>query len=119
MTEDLTYRNARSIPTIYTASFWKLTTVNSRFELNDIKGRWYEASILLPILQQGAFEEAARKGEIQEASIWMNSRGDCLNSNRAPGLPKIPRINVRKATRRDAFGQAVPNNTEIKDGVQP
>ena len=119
LTQDLEYRNARSIPTKRIVSYWKLMSTQSRIELNDIKGRWYEASLILPILQQNVFEDAARKGEIQEASLWMNSRGDCINSNRRADLPKMPRENVLRSTRRDAFGRAIPSNAEIKDGVQP
>jgi hypothetical protein len=119
LTEDLTFRNARSIPTQYTASFWKLTTTNTRVDLNDIKGRWYEASLLLPILQATIFEDSARKGEIREATLWMNSRGDCINSNRPPALPKLPRENNAYTTRLEACGRALPPHAEIKEGVEP
>ena len=119
LTEDLTVRNARSIPTQYTASFWKLTAINTRFELNDIKGRWYEASLILPILQPAVFEDSARKGEIREASLWMNSRGDCINANRSPSLPRLPRENGAAPTRLEACGRALPPNAEIRDGVEP
>jgi hypothetical protein len=119
LTEDLTFRNARSIPTLYTVSYWKLTMTNSRAELNDIKGRWYEASLILPILQQAVFEDSARKGEIREATLWMNSRGDCINSNRPPNLSKLPRENNPRSTRVEAFGRAFPPNSEIRDGIDP
>jgi len=119
LTEDLANRNARSIAAKRTASYWKLIAVQKKLDLNDIKGRWYEASILLPILQQAQYEESMRKGEISEASLWMNSRGDCQNSNRASHLPKVQKINIRKETRRQALGKAVPPGTEIKDGVEP
>jgi len=119
LTEDLANRNARSIAAKRTASYWKLVATQSRLDLNDVKGRWYEASILLPVLQQAQFEEAARKGEISEASLWMNSRGDCQNSNRPSNLPKVPKPNIRKDTRKEALGRSVPLNSEIKDGVEP
>lgn len=119
LTEDLAFRNARSITAKRTASYWKLIAAQHHLELNTIKGRWYEASLLLPILQAGAFEETARKGEIQEASLWMNSRGDCQNANRASSLPKVAKRDVRKDTRREALGRAVPANTEIIDGISP
>ncbi|KAK5115623.1 hypothetical protein LTR85_009794 [Meristemomyces frigidus] len=119
LTEDLAQRNARSIPAKRTASYWKLIAAQRRLELNDVKGRWYEASILLPVLQQGQYEEAARKGEVQEASLWMNSRGDCQNSNRPANAPKVSKFNVRKETRREALGRAIPPDAEIMDGVDP
>lgn len=119
LTEDLKFRNDRSIPAKHIASYWKLSLTNHRIELDEVKGRWYEASLLLPILlQKGQFEDAARKGEIQEASLWMNARGDCLNSNRAASIPRIPRQNIRRSTRREAFGAAVPSGAEIRDGIE-
>lgn len=120
ITEDLIYRNARSIPAKGVAHFRKLVSVGSRIELNDIKGRWYEASLLLPILQPQVFDEHARRGEVQEATLWMNARGDCLNSNRASTLPKLPRQNNHKQTRREAFGRSIPASATIRDeGVDP
>ena len=119
LTEDLAFRNARSIPTQHTASYWSLLATNTRFELDDIKGRWYEASLILPILQQSVFEDSARKGEIREATLWMNSRGDCINSNRPANLPKLPRENNAALTRLQGYGRALPPNAEIKDGVDP
>ena len=119
LTEDLAYRNARSIHGQSTASYWKLTSVNARLGLDDIKGRWYEASLILPILQQGIFEDASRRGDIREATLWMNSRGDCINSNRPSSAQRLPRQNNLKATRREAFGRALPPNAEIRDGIEP
>ncbi|KAK4494331.1 hypothetical protein PRZ48_014629 [Zasmidium cellare] len=119
LTEDLAYRNARSIPAKRTASYWKLTTPQLRIDLNEIKGRWYEASLVLPILQPQLFEEASRRGDIQESSLWMNSRGDCINSNRAQNLPRLQRVNVRKEGRKEAFGRSVPGNVAILEGLRP
>lgn len=119
LTEDLAARNALSIRAKRQASYWKLLTAQRKLELNEIKGRWYEASLLLPILQSGTYEELARKGEVAEASLWMNSRGDCVNSNRPAHLPKVPKINVRKETRREALGRAVPPEARVVDGVDP
>ena len=119
LTEDLAQRNARSIAAKRVASYWKLIATQRRLELSDVKGRWYEASLLLPILQAQQYEEAARSGSIQEAGLWMNSRGDCQNSNRPPGLPKVEKKNIRVETRREALGKAVPPGTQIVDGVSP
>ena len=119
LTEDLAFRNAKSIAAQRVASFWKLTAANARVELKDIKGRWYEASIILQILQPKVFEESARNGEIREATLWMNSRGDCLTANRSRSLPTIKQQNNFKHTRREAFGRALPPNAEIRDGLEP
>ncbi|KAI7137755.1 hypothetical protein KC352_g30290, partial [Hortaea werneckii] len=112
-------RNARSIAARRQASFWKLVATQRRLEISDVKGRWYEASLLLPILQPQQYEENARQGLIQEASLWMNSRGDCQNSNRPPSLPRVERTLKKKETRKEALGRAVPPDAEIVDGVSP
>lgn len=112
LTQDLAFRNARSIPRKHIASYWKLATANTRFPINDVKGRWYEASLILPILQPAAFADAERKGEIQEASLWMNSRGDCRGKGEA-------RSNVRKGRREEGFAGAVPRGLRVLEGLVP
>ncbi|GIZ41257.1 hypothetical protein CKM354_000456900 [Cercospora kikuchii] len=119
MKKDLQVRNAQSVKVKRTASYWKLITPQQRVDLNDIKGRWYEASIIMPILHPQPWHDTFTKGETQEASLYMNSRGDCLNSNRKENLPRLPRENNRKETRREAFGASIPPQTKIEDGVQP
>lgn len=119
LTEDLAYRNARSIPNKRTASYWKPLQLALRIDLNEIKGRWYEATLVLPILQPQLYEIAARSGDIQESSLWMNARGDCINSNRLPTLPRLGRINVRVEGRKDAFGRSVPPGVSIVEGFKP
>lgn len=116
LTQDLAYRNARSIRAKHVASYWKPIQSKAKVNLDAIKGRWYEASRLLPILQgQAAFEGMAAKGDIQEASLWMNSRGDCQNANRPGNMPRVRTQNIRKPNRREAFGAALPKGAEIQD----
>jgi len=121
LTEDLAFRNMYSIHAKREASYWKLMTVQSRIDLDSVKGRWYEASLLLPILQgEAPFQQMAVKGDIAEASLYMNSRGDCQNANRSPTLPILPKPNIRASDRRQVFGRAVPQGIEIKyDGAEP
>ncbi|OTA22267.1 hypothetical protein BTJ68_14791 [Hortaea werneckii EXF-2000] len=107
LTEDLANRNARSIAARRQASFWKLVATQRRLEISDVKGRWYEASLLLPILQQQQYDESARQGLIQEATIDHRA---CRGWRRT--LKK-------KDTRKEALGRAVPPNAEIVDGVSP
>ncbi|KXT17115.1 hypothetical protein AC579_2001 [Pseudocercospora musae] len=119
LTEDLMDRNKCTVEVKRVASFWRLTSAQQRVDLNNVKGRWYEATLILAQLHPEVWAEQKRKGEIQEASLWMNSRGDCLNSNRSPQLPRIPRENNRRETRVAALGQAVPQNIQIVDGTDP
>ncbi|KAM0716939.1 hypothetical protein Q7P37_006791 [Cladosporium fusiforme] len=120
LTQDLAYRNARSIHVNRVASYWKFMRGQARIDLDAVKGRWYEASILLPVLQgQAAFDNMSAKGDIQEASLWMNSRGDCQNANRPANLPKVRSQNIRKQNRRDAIGAALPAGAKIQETSQP
>jgi hypothetical protein len=120
LTQDLAYRNAHSIRVNRIASYWRLVQTQRRVELSSIKGRWYEASILLPILQdKKSYESMVARGDIQVASLWMNSRGDCQNANRPPNAPKVGSQNIRKPTRREALGRAIPASAEIVDSMTP
>jgi hypothetical protein len=49
----------------------------------------------------------------------MNSRGDCQNANRPANAPKVGSQNIRKPTRREALGHAIPASAEIVDIMQP
>ncbi|KAK1821233.1 hypothetical protein LTR12_004290 [Friedmanniomyces endolithicus] len=117
--EDLRDRNARSIPARSQASYWKLLAPSSRLGPEAIKGRWYEASLLLPVLQRDSYESMVRKGEVQEAGLWMNARGDCVGGNRPAHLPRLPKPNVRKETRESAFGEALPPGAMVLEGTAP
>jgi hypothetical protein len=120
LTQDLAYRNAHSIRVNRIASYWRLVQTQRRVELSAVKGRWYEASILLPILQdKKSYDNMVARGDIQEASLWMNSRGDCQNANRPTNAPKVGSQNIRKPTRREALGHAIPASAEIVDSMTP
>nr|OQO21514.1 hypothetical protein B0A51_06587 [Rachicladosporium sp. CCFEE 5018] len=114
LTQDLAERNSRSVSTHRRASYWKLTTPNTRITLDRVKGRWYEASLLLPILQsEEAYEALARRGEISEVGGWMNGRGDASNANRDARLPRLVKADVRYADRRAAFGRSMPAEARV------
>ncbi|EME40979.1 hypothetical protein DOTSEDRAFT_74509 [Dothistroma septosporum NZE10] len=119
LTEDLAYRNALSMRIRQVANYWQLIRPGHAVDLNDIKGRWYEASLLLPLLQPALFAGAVKKGEVQESSLWMNSRGDCINSNRPAQVPRLPRENHRRDNRKQAYAQSISPDTEFTDGIQP
>lgn len=118
--EDLRARNAitsiNSDPSKRT-SLWKLQGKAVRMSIADIKGRWYESSIFVPIMDPAAYENNRRVGEIMDAGLWMNGQGDC---NRPPGGPlrsfKPADVKIRK--REDAFGRSVPQTFSISVGVE-
>ncbi|OCK76906.1 hypothetical protein K432DRAFT_334858 [Lepidopterella palustris CBS 459.81] len=112
MRQDLTWRNNSTISSLRSIGFWNLVSVQTRLEISEIKGRWYESSILFPIIHDPAtFEKALSRGEISDIGTWINARGDSSNLPKAPG--------ERKADRVEAFGQAVPVGMRIVDGIDP
>lgn len=107
---DLSYRNQATISTKGTISSWKLMQSLARLTLGEVKGRWYESSLLLPILRGSAdFMRDLRRGEISDAGMWMNGRGDSSLGAGKGGHKKFDR--------RDAFGRAVPVGTSISRGL--
>ena len=107
--QDLNYRNRVSIASKRIISYWKIIQAASRLGITDIKGRWYESSILLPILHgREAFNQDVNRGEISDVGTWINGRGD---ANSAPG-----KAGKRCTDRLEAFGAAVPPGTKISRG---
>ncbi len=108
--QDLKYRNRVSIASKRVISFWQIYQASVRLGITDIKGRWYESSILLPILHgAAAFQADVQRGEISDVGTWINGRGD---ANSAPGKP-----GTRYPHRLEAFGKAVPAGTKISRGL--
>ncbi|KAK7538244.1 transcription-silencing protein Clr2-domain-containing protein [Phyllosticta citribraziliensis] len=111
MANDLILRNRCSVPA-GRLSAWKLLKPHLALSLDSIRGRWYESSILLPMIQPEAeFNEARRRGTIDDVDPWLNGRGD------SSGQPRV--AGVRQPERRDALGRAVPDGTRIHDGLDP
>lgn len=108
--QDLKYRNRVSIASKRTISYWKLCQTQVRLSVAEIKGRWYESSILLPILHgAAAFQQDVQRGEITDVGTWINGRGDANSAPTKPGS--------RYATRLEVFAKAVPPGTKISKGL--
>ncbi|KAF2645968.1 hypothetical protein P280DRAFT_389845 [Massarina eburnea CBS 473.64] len=105
MREDMRWRNQYLIST-GSIAYWDLAMVNATVDITEIKGRWYESSILFVEY----FKEAVNNNEGGNG-IWMNARGD------ATGLGKV--IGERKDHRVSAFGEAVPKTLQLIDGLEP
>ena len=116
LVEDLRFRNSLSGPSKGSVSYWKLMSAQSRLDLAMIKGRWYEASLLLPMIQGPQFSESVRRGEINDASLLMNGRGDC---NSGGNGMKSGSVGMRKTDRKEALGRAVPVTMMVVDGISP
>ncbi|KAF1919563.1 transcription-silencing protein Clr2-domain-containing protein [Ampelomyces quisqualis] len=106
MREDMAWRNRTLVPTTQTLAYWRLIATASRIEMPDIKGRWYETSLL--------FEESflkAVKNKEGGNGIWMNARGDAGGVGKCVGSMCSERV--------AAFGNAVPKGTVLVDGLEP
>ncbi len=117
---DLSYRNQATISTKGNVSFWKLMQTQARLSLAEVKGRWYESSLLLPILRgQADYQRDVRRGESSDAGMWMNGRGDSSVTNNPTNTNTgvSGKVGHKKFDRRDAFGRAVPAGTTISRGL--
>ncbi|KAL2039901.1 hypothetical protein N7G274_007304 [Stereocaulon virgatum] len=108
--QDLDYRNRVTFAKVSarTISHWKLNQVAARLGIEQIKGRWYESSILLPILH-AHFQQDLSQGIITDVGTWINGRGD---ANSAAG-----KAGTRYKDRLETFGKAVPQGTKISRGL--
>jgi hypothetical protein len=116
--EDIRRRNIATIQGKGKAYQWKLLEQNKVVALKDVRGRWYESTLFLPILlprQAEEYEERVREGVIPEVLVLMNGHGDC-NKDPTDGRRLLP--DVRASTREQALGKAVPARTIIQDGVK-
>ncbi|KAH0280119.1 hypothetical protein KCU91_g1256, partial [Aureobasidium melanogenum] len=113
--EDIRRRNIATIQAKGKAYQWKLLERNKVVDLKEVKGRWYESTLFLPILlsrQAEEYEERVREGVIPEVLVLMNGHGDC---NKDPNDHRRLLPDVRAATREQAWGKAVPARTIIQD----
>lgn len=105
MREDMAWRNRMLVPLNQTLGWWRLISASSRVDMADIKGRWYETSLLF----EDSFTEAVKKKEGGNG-IWMNARGDATGIGRNTGLLRPDRV--------AAFGGALPKGTQIIEGLE-
>ncbi|KAL8712989.1 MAG: hypothetical protein Q9220_002849 [cf. Caloplaca sp. 1 TL-2023] len=122
--QDMEFRNRATIPTKRTLSHWKIIQAAARLPMTDIKGRWYESSALLPVLKGVVdFNKDLSRGEIGDAGMWMNARGDCntASSGGGGGGGGTPAgkasVGTRVVDRLEAFGKAIPAGTRISRGL--
>ncbi|KAL1304518.1 hypothetical protein AAFC00_003504 [Neodothiora populina] len=114
MAEDMRRRNPHTVGGKGTAMFWNniANQQNAQVDIKNVKGRWYEASLLLPLLKGlAAYQNELKQGEILEAGQMMNARGDCNIGGVATDL--------RKPERKDALGKSVPGDLAFIDGIDP
>ena len=113
MREDMKQRNMIAVAAHRPASYWKLLQPLARISVADLKGRWYEATVLLPILHGEEYPRRKAEGDVAEAGLYMNSRGDAQQD------PSRKSLLNRKNDRLAACGRAVPQNMVIVEGIDP
>jgi hypothetical protein len=106
MVHDMVWRNRMLVPITRTAAWWKLIQPSYKIDIDDIKGRWYETSLIF----QDPFAKAVKNGEGGNG-IWMNSRGDATGKGKGASVAQSDRIG--------AFGASVPKGTRIVEGLEP
>jgi hypothetical protein len=106
MREDMAWRNLSLVPRTKTLGWWRLIAANSRVGIPDVKGRWYETSLLFV----ESFTKAVKDNEGGNG-IWMNARGDANGIGRTAGLSRPDRI--------AAFGRALLKGTQLVEGLDP
>lgn len=111
MRDEIQWRNNVTIPKASIMSYWKLLKPQTAVDVGDIKGRWYETGILLPILRADLFGDAVKSGIITDVGVFMNGRGH--------GTPDSKGSIVRKPERMDALGRSIPKETRFLDGQDP
>jgi hypothetical protein len=110
MQEDLAYRNSITQPRTGQVSYWALTKARAQVTLPEVRGRWYESGLLLPTLQSPqVFENDVRAGIIGDVGLFMNGRCD--------HPLKGDRVGTRKSDRLSAFGDSIPMDSQISQGL--
>ncbi|KAF2020094.1 hypothetical protein BU24DRAFT_419671 [Aaosphaeria arxii CBS 175.79] len=105
MREDMIWRNKILLEETQSIAYWKLVATQQRLDISEIKGRWYEASVVFV----EPFKTAVQKKEGGNG-VWMNSRGD------ATGVGKIS--GVKKEHRTQAFSHAIPKGCILVEGFE-
>ena len=119
MRVDLDFRNNVTFNTKRVHSYWKLLQASARLPIANLKGRWYESSILLPMIRgNDAFAVDCQRGDITDVGDWINGRGD---ANGAAG-----KTGTRYGERLEAIGRAVPGGFKLggpddrgEGGIEP
>ncbi len=104
MREDMRWRNQMLVAATGTLAYWQLMRTGQTMSLQDVKGRWYETSILFVDF----FQKAVKAGEGGNG-VWMNARGDATGLGTAAGTPRPNRV--------DAFGNALPKGLQLVEGL--
>lgn len=106
MREDMNWRNQYLVPATRSLGYWGLVHVGTSVDVEEIKGRWYETSLLFV----DYFQKAIKNNEGGNG-VRMNARGDATGSGKLLGTPR--------PTRLSAFGTSIPKNTQLIEGLDP
>ncbi|PNS18379.1 hypothetical protein CAC42_6196 [Sphaceloma murrayae] len=112
ISEDLKRRNPSTLRSKSYISTYVLISQSATYTPKDIKGRWYEASLLIPIMNGvQSWESDLSRGEVGEMGPKMNSRLDCQRGT--AGVTQV--VEERKARRVEAFAGAAPAGVRVEE----
>ena len=116
--EDLRFRNNITSkmphPAQRSEHTWVLSNPAARLDIRDIRGRWYESAIMMPLLDAQSFANKCAQGDIPHAGLFMNNQGAC--NGRSVGKDARA-ADVKKVKREEAFGASVPRGFKISKGL--
>lgn len=98
--EDMHWRNLMLVPEAKELGYWRLVASQSCVDIANIKGRWYETSLVFAQAFRDSIQE--KRGGVGN---WINSRSDSTG--------------IRVDNRLAALGLAVPKGTVLVDGLEP
>lgn len=95
---------------------WSLLARSQPLAITDVRGRWYEASVLLPLLKGRAVFDAERAakpgGAVESVGAMLNQ---WAGNTQGPTNERMARV----VQREEAWGQAVPLGTACVEGLVP
>lgn len=112
LSEDLRRRNAFTASTKQTITSASITRRTTTISSKDVRGRWYEATLLALVLSgAGPAEADMSRGNIVEMGCRMNGRFECQVG---VGAETSLVIESAKRDRKEALGRAVPDDLVIE-----
>jgi len=112
MREDLQLRNSvlQSYNPKSSRLHWHLLRTNQTLDVDMLRGRWYESSIILPLIEGPRYNQLKVEEKIASVGRKLNARLPARDNK------VVSRYN---SSRIEALGKSVPQGLTISDGIVP
>jgi hypothetical protein len=112
MREDLRLRNSvlQSYNPKSSRLYWHLLRTNQSLDVEMLRGRWYESSIILPLVEGPRYNQLKAEEKIASVGRKLNARLPARDNK------VVSRYN---SSRIEALGKSVPQGLTISDGIVP